>query len=358
MKKVALINEGNSSNFGDTVINMVLETYFRERGYDTDHFNFSKVEPKDSQDYCNKKSRKSYIFNGSRSFVRCLKYFIPIPNRYKWILKNFYKLIMQRESYKFVVIGGGQLLNGGNFTFSLFYWTAYFWFRRIPVYVMNVGCGGRYSSEDKRLLLRAQNRIEKITVRDQVSSDYLIGLGVKNITVIPDPAFLVSDIYSHTKLTFQGRNIVTVFPASYLHVVRNLNEYNGTLERYYEYFLQKLEPFLTCDIVISYSDYVQDKHESENFYRWLNDRNRSIRCELKELKSVNDYLSLIFESSVVISSRLHPLIIAKSFGRRHIAIEINRKIKGFHDILNYKSLNDIRSEFDTNYRLLFSGKWR
>jgi len=112
IKKLLLINEGNHSNLGDSVINESIIYLFKQRGYEVDFYNYSRVTKKDCSyvGNCFHNPQKGILL----SLVQSVKALF--PNQFKWYLKNRHKLKKISNSYSFAIIGGGQLINGGNFT--------------------------------------------------------------------------------------------------------------------------------------------------------------------------------------------------------------------------------------------------
>ena len=338
IKKLLLINEGNHSNLGDSVINESIIYLFKQRGYEVDFYNYSRVTKKDC----------SYVGKGILlSLVQSVKALF--PNQFKWYLKNRHKLKKISNSYSFAIIGGGQLINGGNFTYSLYYWTKALRRMRIPVYVLHVGCGKSFTAKDIRLLKIALSQCKAVYVRDHESQKTLFSMEIFNVKIIPDPAYIS---FKLTEKSIHDRKYITFFPASYQHVVKNLKELNISKNSYFKMFLDtyKEEQALSKGkrIRISYSDILQDKTEATDLVRYLKKYNLP-NVELYIVRNQFELINLVKSSRCVISSRLHPLIIGKSCNTKLKPIVVSSKISSFLHQLNTEDIKSITSKIESVY---------
>jgi polysaccharide pyruvyl transferase WcaK-like protein len=348
---ILVVSEGGEANLGDTAILYSIINLLKDKDITVDCWNYSKVYTIINKQLLTKKIKSGNHKNIKSSFevLNLLKKLI--PNKVKWYLKNFKKFDNIKNCHS-AIIGGGQLINGGNFTYSLYYWSEYFQKNNIPYYIMHVGCGSNISKNDFIDIKWAFEKSSGVYVRDKDSQEKVKLLGYDSCKLIPDVAFSISDF---VKLNIND-NIISIFIASYNDVIINLSEiYFKNIEQYFDYIIN-LIPNIEKNITIriTYSDIEQDYIDAFNFFSYIRIKlNVHSKIIFSEVDSLNDMLKIIASSKIIISSRLHPLIIGKSYDKKLIPVIISTKLKSFENQLQNESIDKIKSDISDTYSGLF-----
>lgn len=324
MKKILIVNEGDSSNLGDRLINHSLNLLFEDSKCKVFWQSYS-CYPKqvDKLPYFGgiKIAKNDFLKN---FFKRILP--VVFLKRIKWYLKNkdtFNKY--KKENYDLVIIGGGQLLNNyWLFPFSFFIWTSIF--LKTNLITFGIGVGDSFTYLDNFLIGKGLKRCTKIFLRDNDSQVRTLKYFKVESTYIPDPVFMISDFY----INEVKKDKAVVLPLSYEHVYLRYNKSNPMSElEYIKFWKDKIEEYSkkNKEVIVSITDLFQDN----KIFNQLKELNYSSDISFKLPKGNLDLIDIIKTSKNVCSGRMHALIIGYSYLCNCEVYEVSNKLKTFKE---------------------------
>lgn len=257
-----------------------------------------------------------------------------------------------------VVIGGGGLLQDDDSRVKMPYWAsriAALRFANRNLVGHSVGAGPLRHLESRAAARFTCSALASITVRDAFAQAALQSCTQVPIEIVPDPAFMldpasavVADALLHSVGVESGRPIIGMclrkwfharggFIPSRVRLAMGLNDHSGdaALAQLLEKLAAAIVPVATAMgasilLLPTYSaDYENDAHTCEAFARLI--RN----CEVR-IARVTDpalYKAVTARVSVMVSSRMHPLILAAGVGTPIVGLAYNGKFEGMFDML-------------------------
>ena len=325
--KILTINEAFTGNIGDKAINFCLKNLLQERFVEATIFEESYTG---KPDMGNGNKPKSNI---SKKVRQILKSILPqkATLRTLWLLRNAHLIAKHRKQrYDLVVIGGGALIDGyWLFPFVFWFWTFLFkTTQSSKIIVFAIGYGRDMSSFDKLMIKKALKRVDEIYLRDiesikRFKNDY--GITAK---FVPDVAFTISR-FVPSALNFEKR--ITVFPLNYEMYKREMVKANESYidkRQYLDDWIEGIKTYYDKGYQIVFSS-----SEPEDL-PFLNE----VRLEVEELnlpttvsipQNLEELLIQISSSAVILSGRMHPLIIGYSYGCECLSYPLYHKIRNF-----------------------------
>lgn len=300
--KVLLINCGVSkNNYGDQAINYTLLQILKE--------NFDIVHNENFTEVFNKSKRMffSYFYN---------------------ILKM---IKIARQDYNYVFIGGGQLILGNRrFPFSLLSWVLLIKiFSRSKVILFGVGVDYKFTFSKKKIINISLLLSDGIYVRDKDSKNNLLSIFKKEAELMPDVVTVLSRFYRPNKIEKKEKSLALFGVTSYSSIkhysAMNINTIEG-------YFFEQM--LILKDLQSKYDEVKliyntdQDYKCSEDFKLYLKEKNK-INIEIVDYKDVFSFFDYLANADIIVSSRMHSLIIANSYGVKFVPVIRNKKLETF-----------------------------
>lgn len=332
MKKVLVINEGYSDNFGDQAIKKSIIELLKNENFDCDFIYLSdprltSIPIVNYQNFDQNKYKP-------KSFYEKIKTYLLFFYWYK-INKKFIISVLKKENYQKVVIGGGQLIiSSGSFSLSSFS-IALFWITHLvkkhskaQIFMVGVGTSKTFNFIEKWLYKRIFKNIEKITVRDPFSKNLLYNLFNVDSLLMPDvafynPSYNIGIIHKKNIALLGITNFNEVFKRYNKTAKVSKNEYFELIE---EVFLRYNEKY---GVIKLFYTTKQDAEECFNFKKFMKLRGKDIMiCNLFTLKDLENELE---SASIVYSGRMHALILAKKLNCEIEVFEISQKLKTFKE---------------------------
>lgn len=191
--KIVKFSPLNGNNVGDNAISLCIEYIVESKGHKIDSYDIMFREV------------SGYRYSELNFSLRNkISYFLQIKfSSFFYFLKKILFLISDDKS-KFlksivdvdhVMFGGGNLLMskmGCDYNYRINKFLSY-----CPKELgkLIISCGvGPFEFEEEKLLRQTYSMSDKITVRDFNSASYFQNYKLRNVIVLPDPAFLISDI--------------------------------------------------------------------------------------------------------------------------------------------------------------------
>lgn len=322
-KKILLINRGSDTdNYGDQAINFTLKKIFEANNCIVDCENYTKI-------YTRKKNIILSTLQNLRAIIRAAK-----------------------KNYNLVCIGGGQLILGnGTFPFSFFLWTTCIKiFSNSKIILFAVGVDSSYSRRQKWLIQRAISLCNDIYVRDEVSKVNAKMIFGRDAVLVPDVVCIISKFHRCEKQNRTSNKRLVSFGITKFNSIKRYKHMDISSEE--EYFESQAKLLL----------YYKNDSELKLIYNTKGDYDCSIRfkeyllnvynidIEISMCSDLFEFIRCIVNSDMVISSRMHALIISGSYGTEFLPVERNIKLKAFAN--EYKPFGKVELYYEQVQKII------
>ncbi len=322
--KTLLINEGYSDNLGDQAINDSFQHLLKNVGIkNIDFVDFTK----------NTNSPKKIIANEKRdnkgNFTSKLKKVI--SPKLRWILKNTYRIYkISTKKYDKVFIGGGQLiLSNDTFAIAMAMWIFFLrLFGNKEIVLFAIGSGSKFSFLDKLLYQYSFKKVSKIYVRDFKSQKILKEVFNIDSKFVYDVAFIHNKI---SKKTNSEKENILLGVISF-NVYNRYNNINLTKENFFESWIELLvKNNFTLEQVKLFYTTQDDRGASIEFKNYINEK-YNIELELIETNTKEILVNQLDQAKIVISARMHALILGLTYECEIITYKISDKLIAFDEM--------------------------
>lgn len=312
-KKIALVGAFDGENFGDLLFPTVLENRFSDCIIDmySPIGNIAKPFEKDK-----------YVFSINELEARCLS-----------------------GHYDMIVVGGGDLIRVGkniaanyasDFFASIALWQMPIMIANkfdIPVIFNCPGVPAKFGSYEKELTRQLLKNVNYISVRDNRSKMYLEECGVKNIKVVPDTVYTITDCYSADDLTNLRRSLVkeNIIPEWEDYIIFQHNTVNAEDSGKIKLILKNLAQ--KYHILLLPIGYV---HSDINFMKELMDDECEKLFLCSEKLSPKQMCAVLSGSSGYVGTSMHGAIVSYAYGKQIVSINTANmsKITGYLQLLH------------------------
>jgi len=348
--RILLVGEVNSDNLGDRAIYVSLKQLFESDGYEVGGWDLSRntpgiQDPESSsvESVAPHRRGKNSQTPGLRIKGRILQRLDTSPH---WIRKAAVYLSKKRTARRMrtawaselqncdlVVFGGGALLSDNDWSFPLALVNFSRAARAVGKPYVCVGCstGSRYSAMGRRWLQEFLDHCQYVALRDQLSLQGLHQLGEYRADVYADSALCIGDFYPRDPARNAGTMGINVIAAARHHRLHQQTHSN---------YLRELSSFVQAiangeagpwqRVLLFSTGDQQDYQAAKDLVAGLDLTDSSVEITAPEPGSTLAGLcELIAGLDLVISTRMHAGIIAKSYRRPLIAIAWDEKIRGF-----------------------------
>ena len=334
------INECYSDNIGDQAINIALVEELKKRGEDVFSIDFSGLMPNQLNDNTN----ANISHKGRYWFVpKMLK--TPLI-QLLWVKRTLFSLIRcaySNKKIKAIIIGGGQIFqSNGLFPIRLFLIGMVAKFFKIDVICYSIGVSKDITPIDKILIMSLLKRSILIYTRDKFSQEQLFNWGLFSVKLAPDIVFLLNlnKFKLNKKINEANYALIGVPHIGHIKKVKHKIKED-------EYFLWWYEKYMELSLsqnVYLFYNTRYDMASSIRFKKWVLKKYNS-KIIIKHTQTIDELLSLIQSSSLLVSGRMHSLIFGDILNIPVEAYEFSRKIKGFVEMKKkYKSLTSLKKE--------------
>ncbi|MCC3648465.1 polysaccharide pyruvyl transferase family protein [Cytobacillus oceanisediminis] len=351
MKKALLVNKGWSDNLGDQVIKFSIEHLLEENEYEVDFFDFTQTKQTVYTSYKNAAEieHRKEVDHSFKNKIKKLALKSYLFRNTLWYKnnQNLFKGERLADNYDLIIIGGGQLILGDStFPFAMYLWVRLLKkrYKNARLIILGAGAGGSFKFLDKYLYKRSLKQFDKLYIRDHDS----INLIKKNFNVestyIPDVGFYVSKAH---KLNFKKEKKVLIGITDFL-VYKRYNRTNITEEDYYKYWEEKVINYINNDYIVelfytTMRDLVQTLKLKQRLERDYNLNVNILYCD-----SLEELLNEVAKASILISGRMHGLIIGYAYDCEVIPFVISDKLKSFkeHYLDRNTSIDILQAEIE------------
>ena len=291
--------------------------------------------------------RVNQLFNGKVAVVQ------------KGVLQEF-RLIRVALKSDLILIGGGGLIQDDDSLIKVPYWTIKILLMRLCCKIVigySLGVGPLRNPVSRIFARLAFKCMSIVSVRDPIAQATAQLVTSKKVTIVPDPALIVTKNYSPTvgdeilkhasvdsNLTLIGVAPRRWFPPRYRLFPRKITaklnpdtfDSSADLVNCLAKSLNTLvaNPNIHLLLLPSYSsDHEGDKRICE----LIKDQLPVGKSDIIELESSRDYRALCTKLDLLVGGRLHPAILAISVGTPVAALSYNNKFEGLFKMLRIES---------------------
>lgn len=301
MKTVLLVNECESDNLGDLAIASSLDRKISSEGFKTKKVAFSSIKkPKGKSS--NSVEKVKYF-----SFLKKIKIFVAL----KWLILNYSRVQRSFVGVDKVILGGGQLvLSNPQFPIAILLWVTSSRIRKVPIYIIGVGCGSSFSFIEKKIIKYSLNRVNKIYLRDLDSISNLESNFSIKAELSFDCAYRV-ELKEGDNMPFAVTSII-----SYEVFERYRKESSLDIKNKEDFYLNWLYRInnLNVDEVFFISTTSLDCVETDEFIRKFEKQIKHKYRVFSQLTTLDEYESILKRADVVLSARMHSLILGENYG--------------------------------------------
>lgn len=324
-KTVLVVNQFNSDNLGDKLLNRSLCDSLELMGYKVVSCGFAQTT----------KQEVKYVENEDCSDIKTLIK-NNIPESLKYIIKYQHRLKKEVDRFDInnveaIIIGGGQLLKTKSvFLQCLEFWCDYAHKNDIPLYIFGIGVDDKLSITEINKYKNILKKSQFVNCRDEYSYKILTKVLGIECYVSPDIAF------THLIEKVDSKDIILVMPYSLITAQKAFG-FSKSKEEYYSSIYDMIRKYehRNYSIVITATT-SSDARESLCFKKWAEKKN--VRLSIEEMHTIKDMDELFSRAAVVISGRMHALIVGKICGAILEPIVISKKIEQFNNEYNIPSI--------------------
>lgn len=344
MKHVLNINEGGSDNLGDQAISKSLESLLLEKGCNVETYNFTEVYRVDNFNNMNKllniKVRKTF-------FLKTFFTKIALLRQIRWIQLHIKKIVdVARNRYDLALIGGGQLiLSNTIFPIAMFTWILILRLFGTKVIILGVGSGTNFNFTDRFFYKIALHMCSEIFLRDHDSITKVSETFGVRADFISDVAFCYEKIKKEQNNTLQKKLMIGII--EYPVFVKYSGEVGHTICTEEEYIKLWVDDILSLNLnfseIILASTTSEDLIFSKKLYNYLKQLKLESKIDfISQVLSLKEYINILKGSDVVMSARMHSLILAQSLGCIVIPWKVSKKVESYEKEYLNKNLSDIQ----------------
>lgn len=348
MGKILLINQGKSDNLGDKAIKETAIKLLTELGHEVEFAGYAQ---------CKEQNINEILTNNSSNFSIKLKN--RMPSIIKWLLKYHWEILKEfkekkEKKYECIVIGGGQLLKKNSvFPFCLLTWI--YLLRKNKqknIFLVGVGIDQNENYFEKNIYKILFKKIKGIYVRDEDSREYLKKNYNINSQYIPDLVFSHSRYIKNQEN--QNKNYLTIMIFDFVTLTHHFGK-KITREEYYNQWVELIRKNIqdNLEIVLTYTT-IEDKIETDLFKKYL-DETLEVKTKIKEVNTLEDLERVLQKSKIVISGRMHGLILAYNYECKLIPYIVSQKLESFNNnyLLKDKTKNEMEKDILTSLKNIF-----
>ena len=321
MKRILVVNQYNSDNIGDNLLNEMLCLNLKRMGYNTDNVGYAQQ---------NKQVVEYKIDNLKVNFVKSFLKRIILPwLKYQLIYKlrlNTSQKNLKNKKWDAVIIGGGQLIKHNSvFMYCFRHWINWAQKNDIPIILHGVGVDSGLSKHEVKVYKKCLKYVQVVNCRDIETKEIMRQKFDVKAYISPDIAFT----YRNEKAGKYNKNVILVMPYSYI-TARKSFQFNISKRQYFEIMEHKIkkikdkEPDLRVVLAATTSD---DASECYRFAKWC--ANSGERCIVRKIQDSDTLFQEACKSKYMITGRMHAMIVGLIAGAKIEPILVSNKIKTF-----------------------------
>ncbi|HEL1949137.1 TPA: polysaccharide pyruvyl transferase family protein [Streptococcus suis] len=315
MKRILLINQFNSDNLGDKLLSNMISEYLEKKNFTVDKVGYA-LEKEQQIVYNDTQKLSSY-----RAFKNRVPNFIKFHLQFKRNLKRMVSRI-DLTNYSGIIIGGGQLIKHKTvFSYCFRFWSGIAQKNNIPLFIYGVGVDSGLSEKEIKRYSKGIDYASFINCRDLESKELFRELFHVDAVITPDVAFGLS------VNRIEKEKLMIVMPYNF-ETAKYSFDYEMTEEDYYADLFAKVKEYSLKNykIVLS-STTTSDARTSLSFKVYL--EKRGIEAVIYEAKAIDDLIQLFSRSEIILTGRMHAMIMGLCTDNKIIPILVSDKIRVF-----------------------------
>lgn len=344
IKSLMIINEGLSDNIGDKAIKESMEYLVKSEL--TYKYFFEDLSR------CNKIDLDSGVVNHTKKKTK-----IKTPNLFKtwilrflWVLKNFSRLKNACKKNDYAIIGGGQLLLANNiFPFEIFIWTLFLNFYKVKYSFFSVGTQGNFSKSDLLFLSYSLKNAKKIFVRDKLSKSLIKSNFNIKTCLTYDTAFVFNSVINSQNFQSDNRVLLGVVD---IKVYNSYNSLNISSDNYNEKWYDLVKNYDINKVNLFYST-IDDKFQCLSFQSYIY-KKLKFKIPILENSNTEEFIKNLLLSNLIISGRMHSLILAKTFNINYVTFLVSKKLTEFERIYKSLKIDEIENDIKIKFKSIFN----
>ncbi len=352
-KSVLVLNEGFSDNLGDQAINESIHHLLKVNGLNDVKFH----------DFTKKLSEPSKISTMEQAFLEDTSILVKLsrllPVKLRWLIINLKRVIkVSNHKYDQVIIGGGQLvLSNGTFPMAMFCWVFFLkLFGNKSITICGVGLGTKFSFIDRLLFKYSLMSLSKIYIRDEKSQLILKNLFKVKSEFIYDVAFIHNKSDHQVEHTYEYESLLGVISYS----VYEKYAQGGVISKdeFFETWITLLSEYqIPLQTTKLFYTTKEDREASLEFKNYVQ-REYQINLPLIETNTLDMLIENISCSKVIISARMHALILAFTYNRNITVYPISGKLIEFKNMIDSGVvLEGMQELIESQFTKLLDGKY-
>lgn len=326
---ILVVNQHNSDNIGDKLIGISIFDFFMKKKVRVHIAGFAQTDIQEIS--CDTKKSYSLLPILKQKFPASLKYLLVYKKKIRNEAKKY-----DIENIDALIIGGGQLIKHGSvFPYCFRDWIKIAKTRGIKVYIYGIGVDDNLTARDRKYYSEGFEIAKLVSCRDKESAAHLQHFVKREVEVWPDVAFSYS-VNCRTK----DKDSLLIMPYNY-DVARVHFASLNSRESYYCWILERINALNYKKIILSATTSA-DLKECYLLQDYL--KEKRISCDIKQVKNIEELVELYESTKLLISGRMHALIVGALCGIDTEAIEISPKIIDYkNDVMkNGNSIEKIK----------------
>lgn len=319
MKKVLLLNEWKTNNYGDIAINKVITKILKKSNIGVYNYLFWKEEISFGKNYT--------------KYPKLIRFFLWKCQLAMDFGNYLYaKKILKSNNFDYIVIGGGELL-GYNFGFNsaMYIWAKLAKRKNIPMLIYGVSGSDDLPKNKSIRYQKALSSCKYIVVRDKYTYDLVKKNFPLTCKYAPDCVFAYKKIFETSYKKEKKEKMMLMAPILYYDDLKKGLGMESE-EQYLQYLVDIIKNHLLnySKIIITVTD-KSDELISRKLFSYLKNDDEFLKIKIiyKSYDSLETFISLLEKCDLVVSGRMHAMILGKIYGCKIEPIAFKIKLKVF-----------------------------
>lgn len=317
--KVLIINQNKSDNIGDKLLSKMLCERLNNLGVQTKELGFAQTKEQNVT-YEKENSTRHFLNSVKRECPMFIKYLLNFGPKLRKQQKK-----VKMEEYEAIVIGGGQLIKHKSvFLYCLIYWAGIAKKYSVPFAFYGIGIDNNLTFAEKKLYKRVFSKAFFVNCRDMDSAQMVKSFFGIEAQVSPDIAFTYCPT-QNSACNEKKKIDYLVMPYSYT-TAQSAFGLSLLKIQYYDGIFKEMNIKEETRIVLAATT-SSDAGECIQFKEYLSTKN--VNAVINITSTAEELSNLFSDSEVIITGRMHAMIIAMLCGCKITPIRVSDKINTF-----------------------------
>lgn len=332
--KFLVVNQYNSDNLGDKLLNEMLCLNIMKLGHEYVNAGFAQTTEQ-SIDYDKTKKKDIILRKIKKKIHPLIKYILIYKKRINTIQKK--EELLKCDA---IIIGGGQLLKHNSvFLFCMLNWIKYAKKRRIPILIYGISVDLNINHIEKFIYKKIIKAANTVNVRDLQTAKLMKRYFNTEALVSPDIAFSYYDYIIQKKVDKENNNIL-ILPYDSITAKFSFNNKETKLENYKKIISlinQENKDSKKQSIILTATT-SSDLSECYELYNYL--IYNGYEAKIIKSKNIDELKELVLNCKELITGRMHAMILGMICQKKVKPIIISNKIEVFkNEYLDNEKIN-------------------